>query len=187
MTFSIGKAAFVAFAFAFLAPALAVAQSDEDYTAEDVIAHFTKNLDLGTTRSLCIGTPSECGDVNEAAAAEPAEDAAPFDLRVNFRLNSSELTPEAKAKLDAFAQAMMDRRLRRAYFNIEGHTDARGGDAFNQTLSERRAAAVVDYLALKGVDASRLIARGYGESRPLADDPFADINRRVEASIARLD
>ena len=51
-----------------------------------------------------------------------------------------------------------------------GHTDAVGSDQDNQLLSERRAKAVYDYLILRGVDAERLTYRGYGESRPVADN-----------------
>jgi outer membrane protein OmpA-like peptidoglycan-associated protein len=67
-------------------------------------------------------------------------------------------------------------------FRIEGHTDSRGGDALNQALSERRAEAVVSYLAeAHAVSTSRLEVVGYGETRPLVpDDPEAAANRRVE-------
>ena len=70
---------------------------------------------------------------------------------------------------------------------VEGHTDARGTDAYNQKLSERRANAVREVLVNQyGVDASRVNAVGYGESRPVADnasDTGRAINRRVEAEV----
>ena len=77
---------------------------------------------------------------------------------------------------------------------IEGHTDAIADDAYNQRLSERRAAAVKDWLAEHGVSAQRMQTYGYGESRPRAantkpdgsDDPQGrQQNRRVEISITK--
>ncbi|MFO7784729.1 MAG: OmpA family protein [Desulfatiglandales bacterium] len=66
---------------------------------------------------------------------------------------------------------------------IQGHTDSRGSDAYNQTLSEKRAQAVLDYMVNAGIDAGRLKATGYGESRPAApndsDENMAK-NRRVQ-------
>ncbi len=66
---------------------------------------------------------------------------------------------------------------------IEGHTDSIGKAAYNQKLSERRAKSVYDYLAKKGVPASRLKTVGYGKSRPVADNSTKEgraKNRRVE-------
>ena len=70
---------------------------------------------------------------------------------------------------------------------VEGHTDSKGSDAYNQKLSERRASAVRDVLVNQyGVEASRVNAAGYGESRPVADnatDAGRAVNRRVEAEV----
>jgi outer membrane protein OmpA-like peptidoglycan-associated protein len=66
---------------------------------------------------------------------------------------------------------------------VQGHTDNVGGDAYNQTLSEARARAVMDWLVKHGVAAGRLTAKGYGKSRPVADndsDEGRAKNRRVE-------
>lgn len=65
---------------------------------------------------------------------------------------------------------------------IEGHTDNQGDDASNMTLSQERANAVMEYLASKGVDRSRMTAIGYGETKPQADNSTAEgraLNRRV--------
>lgn len=69
---------------------------------------------------------------------------------------------------------------------IEGHTDSRGGAAFNLELSQRRSQSVVDYLTSKGIEAGRLSAKGFGLTRPIADNATAlgrAKNRRVECSI----
>lgn len=75
--------------------------------------------------------------------------------------------------------------------SIEGHTSAKGAEAYNQTLSEKRAASVKDYLVNKGISEDRLTAVGYGETRPKvkevdpeqADSPAAISNMRVEFNI----
>ena len=61
----------------------------------------------------------------------------------------------------------------------------KGTDTYNMTLSERRAAAVVRYLADKGINVSKLESRGFGKSKPRASDPFDAANRRVETRFGR--
>ena len=73
-----------------------------------------------------------------------------------------------------------------ARIEVSGHTDSDGSDASNQTLSEARARAVVDYMTAAGVEAERLTAVGYGESRPVADNGTAEgkaKNRRIELRV----
>lgn len=70
---------------------------------------------------------------------------------------------------------------------VTGHTDSRGSEAYNQQLSERRAAAVRDYMVNNGVDASLLTAVGRGENEPVADNNTADgrqQNRRVDIDVS---
>lgn len=67
--------------------------------------------------------------------------------------------------------------------SIEGHTDNVGGATYNQTLSEKRAGAVLSFLTDSGITASRLHAAGYGQQKPSADNATKDgraKNRRVE-------
>jgi outer membrane protein OmpA-like peptidoglycan-associated protein len=67
-----------------------------------------------------------------------------------------------------------------------GHTDSTGSDAYNEDLSKRRADAVADYLALRGVSRARIATIGYGERYPVADnatDEGRARNRRVEIKI----
>ncbi len=66
---------------------------------------------------------------------------------------------------------------------MEGHSSSEGGDEHNQTLSEQRAQAVLDYLAGKGVSRERLSSRGFGSSRPLESNTTEagrEDNRRVD-------
>ena len=71
--------------------------------------------------------------------------------------------------------------------SVEGHTDNIGTQQYNMVLSERRAQAVVDYLVKNGISNGRLVAKGYGKSRPIVsnDDEIdgRELNRRVQFKI----
>ena len=103
---------------------------------------------------------------------------------VNFGFDSSDLTSAAKANLDKLTQVLknnMDTNI-----NIYGHTDSKGTDAYNLSLSERRAAAVKNYLVSQGVSAGRMFTMGVGEKEPVASndtDAGRAENRRVEFAI----
>ncbi|HST44621.1 MAG TPA: OmpA family protein, partial [Luteimonas sp.] len=100
---------------------------------------------------------------------------------INFDFDSDVIRAESRPTLDKVAAILADRS--EWSFAVEGHTDNIGGQAFNQQLSERRAAAVVAYLQQKGTDATRLTSSGHGFSRPIApNDSEAERaqNRRVE-------
>ncbi len=154
------------------------AQAQPSYSAGDILNHFAPAPALGATRGLCIGTESEC-----SAGTPKTKQTASFDLLVNFDLNSDSLTPAARANLAEFAKALKDPRLSRASFVVEGHTDGKGGDGYNQSLSERRAKAVVIFLREQGVDTSKLDARGLGKAKPRVSDPLDPVNRRVETRL----
>lgn len=103
-----------------------------------------------------------------------------------FDFDSAELRADAERTLEevaAVVAAYAPRPVR-----AEGHTDAIASDAYNQGLSERRAAAVARWLAAHGVAAHRMQSAGFGETRPLADNSTAagrQQNRRVELVIAK--
>jgi OOP family OmpA-OmpF porin len=100
---------------------------------------------------------------------------------IHFEFDKATLKPEALAILDQAAALL--KKHERVVVEVAGHTDSKGSEEYNQGLSERRATAVKDYLNSRGVKASRLTSRGYGESRPVAsndtDEGRAE-NRRVE-------
>lgn len=103
---------------------------------------------------------------------------------VNFDTGSSVLLPAAFHELDQLSAWLMENA--NAYLEIEGHTDDIGEESANQVLSALRAKAVYDYLIEKGVCEKRLTWRGYGESRPVADNKSTlgrSLNRRVECSL----
>lgn len=100
---------------------------------------------------------------------------------VNFRTGSAELTEESYTKLDEVYE-QLDKYSDRKY-EIAGHTDNTATDRINIKLSLDRANAVREYLVNRGVDGKRLVAKGYGSSRPKADNKTAAgraINRRIE-------
>lgn len=119
----------------------------------------------------------------EAAGAPPPPPPS-IDLNVEFEYDSATLTTAARQQLDALAGALRSEALRASRFDIAGHTDGRGAAAYNQTLSERRALSVRDYLMRQhGIDAAHLTASGWGFTRlKNATDPFAAENRRVQIS-----
>jgi outer membrane protein OmpA-like peptidoglycan-associated protein len=120
-----------------------------------------------------------------ATAAASAPGARPrADLLIGFDLNSAELSAEGRRSAEVFARSLLRPELAGTRFVVEGHTDLRGGRAVNRSLSQRRARAVVDYLAAQGVDRGRFVARGDGPDRPRPGHAATDpANRRVEAEL----
>ena len=126
-----------------------------------------------------------------APAPPPAEEPAPAPqaqrivLRgVQFDLDTADIRPDAGVILDEAANQLSQVPTTRV--RVEGHTDSSGADTYNQSLSERRAGSVRDYLVSKGVSDSRLTTAGFGESQPVADNATAEgraLNRRVELKV----
>lgn len=107
-----------------------------------------------------------------------------FGSDILFDVNSYELKPETKRQLTEFAQTL--NKYEDTDIRIEGHADATGSDATNQTLSERRAKAVASFLESQGVKPSRVEERGYGEAQPVADNTTEagrSKNRRVDVAV----
>lgn len=153
------------------------ASAEPLHSTEDIVEYFSKAADLGATRGICVGTEEEC------AAKSGTSAPAGLDMLINFDLNSSELTPEARTKLEEFAKALKDSRLNSHSFVVEGHTDASGSEDYNIGLSERRAHSVSAFLLASGIEPSRISAAGRGEGNPRVADPFDPTNRRVEMRI----
>ena len=105
--------------------------------------------------------------------------------RVHFQFDSATLRPESTPVIDQVAATLLGHpEIGRV--EVQGHTDATGGAAYNLDLSQRRAEAVVAALVARGVAPERLVARGYGFTRPIADDATEEgraRNRRVEFQV----
>jgi len=172
-------------------------------TPQDIIDHFTAGqADAAGTaqRTRSIVTPGAKGqdrgvfigaagfgddaDADDAASAPPPDPGA-YDLLVEFDLDSAALRAEARRHLDAFIEALQNPALSGHRFLVEGHTDASGPADYNLELSRRRAVAVVEYLVERGIEAERLLARGFGETRPRTSDPGDRANRRVETRLSQ--
>ena len=100
---------------------------------------------------------------------------------IQFETGKSDIKQESHAVLDEIAQKIQDSSNLK--LEIQGHTDNKGSEAFNNTLSEKRAKAVMDYLLRKGVSPAQLTYKGYGPSMPIvSNDTVAgrSENRRVE-------
>lgn len=103
---------------------------------------------------------------------------------IRFQRASAEIDAQSFPTLDQVARAALT--CPTAHIDIEGHTDAEGTPERNQALSVRRAQSIVSYLTRAGVDASKLTAVGYGESKPIAPNDTAENrakNRRIEFSV----
>jgi len=99
----------------------------------------------------------------------------------SFKLGSAELPDTLKKQLEVFAEVLKTKKGTGKVVRIEGHADASGAAATNQTLSQKRAEAVKDYLVELGADPTMLNPVGEGATKPKnTKDPFAAENRRVE-------
>ena len=123
---------------------------------------------------------------------EVTADAAALDSAINqdghvavygihFDTGKADILPDSQSTLNEIVKLMQqDAALR---LRIEGHTDNQGNASANQTLSEKRAQSVVAWLTAHGVPAARLTAKGFGQTKPVADNSTEDgraKNRRVE-------
>ena len=103
------------------------------------------------------------------------------DDSMKFKVNHYELSPEAQARLDAFAEKLKADN-KNVYVEVQGHTDATGAKDYNYKLGEERAEAVRRYLNQKGVALNRINTISYGPDAPVADNHTKDgrqQNRRV--------
>jgi len=145
----------------------------------------SKQLKPTETTTYTLTAVGEGGTQTEAVSVEIT--AAPvIEARVNlqgvtFGSGNATLTANAKKILDGVAEQLLANP--KVKIEIQGHTDNVGSPKSNQDLSERRAKAVVAYLATKGVKMTRMRAVGYGQDVPIADNSTADgkeLNRRIE-------
>ena len=132
--------------------------------------------------------PNEPGSTTEeplgcpkAALAVITDCEVKITQQIHFEYNKDKIRPESFPILDAVVEVLNknpDVRL-----EVQGHTDNRGGAAYNKNLSNRRAASVMKYLSAHGVTPARLTSRGYGFDRPIVDNSTEQnraLNRRVQ-------
>ena len=110
------------------------------------------------------------------------KDKPKIDLEINFDYNSANISAKSMPSVQALGRALSNPDLKGSTFVVAGHTDAAGGDSYNQDLSERRADSIKRYLVDKfGIAGTDLVTVGYGKTK-LKDpaNPLADVNRRVQ-------
>ena len=113
--------------------------------------------------------PKPAAAVGAAAAGpKPAGEKITVAADALFDFNKATLRTEGKAKLDELVGKA--KAIKLEVILVVGHTDRIGGDAYNQKLSEKRAAAVKEYLVAKGIEANRVYTEGKGEKQPVTGD-----------------
>ena len=120
--------------------------------------------------AACANNPAENAQANAAGMATPGSQqdfVVNVGDRVFFETDSSDLTPQARATLDKQAQWLTN-YTQYSQFTVEGHADERGTREYNIALGARRAQAVREYLASRGIAANRMHTISYGKERPVA-------------------
>jgi outer membrane protein OmpA-like peptidoglycan-associated protein len=139
----------------------------QEATTEDIVKALTPTKKLRGPRGLKI---------------EGEERPPSINLYIPFEYDSDKLKTEAQLTLKRLGTALKDERLSGYRFQVEGHTDARGSLEYNQTLSERRAKAVRDYIVFHyDIAPDRIETMGFGKTKLLDPlKPEDGVNRRVQ-------
>jgi outer membrane protein OmpA-like peptidoglycan-associated protein len=149
-------------------------QTQTDPAAAAAEGKFVQSLRNRPTRSLSVTEREEIATI--------VKDKPKIDLEINFDYNSAEISTRSLPSVQALGRALANPDLKGSTFIVAGHTDAAGGDTYNQDLSERRADSIKRYLIDKfGIVGTDLVTVGYGKTK-LKDpaNPLADVNRRVQ-------
>jgi outer membrane protein OmpA-like peptidoglycan-associated protein len=177
--------------------------ADDNVTEEQILKALTPEKKPPLTRGLSVGAKADPAasaaegkfvqtirgrSTRSLSSAEREEiativkDKPKIDLEINFDYNSAEISAKSLPSVQALGRALSNADLKGSTFVVAGHTDAAGGEAYNQDLSERRADSIKRYLVDKyGISGGDLVTVGYGKSK-LKDpsQPLAEVNRRVQ-------
>jgi outer membrane protein OmpA-like peptidoglycan-associated protein len=147
-------------------------QIDPSVKAKEI--SFVQTLRNRKTRSLSTGERQE---IAEIASTKPN-----IDLDIQFDYNSADISASSLPSVQSLGKALSNANLKGSTFIVAGHTDAIGGEAYNQGLSERRADSIKRYLTEKfGIAGTDLVTVGYGKDKPKDPNaPMDPINRRVQ-------
>jgi outer membrane protein OmpA-like peptidoglycan-associated protein len=147
-------------------------QADPAVQAKE--SNFVETLRNRKTRSLSLGEREE---IAEIASTKPN-----IDLEIRFDYNSADISKGSTQAVQELGKALSNASLRGSTFVVAGHTDAVGGEAYNQDLSERRADTIKKYLVDKyGIAGANLVTVGYGKDKPKdSNAPMDPANRRVQ-------
>jgi outer membrane protein OmpA-like peptidoglycan-associated protein len=153
---------------------LSIGAPAEQPAANPAETRFVSSIRGRTTRSLSKSEREEIAAI--------AQDKPKIDLEINFDYNSADISAKSLSSVQALGRALSNAELKGSTFVVAGHTDASGGEEYNQNLSERRAESIKKYLVDKyGINGTDLVTVGYGKSK-LKDpaQPMAEANRRVQ-------
>jgi outer membrane protein OmpA-like peptidoglycan-associated protein len=147
-------------------------QADPAVSAEE--GRFVQQIRGRPTRSLSSTEREEIATI--------VKDKPKIDLEINFDYNSADISAKSMPSVQALGRALTNPDLKGSTFVVAGHTDAAGGEAYNQDLSERRADSIKKYLVDKySIAAGDLVTVGYGKSKLKdPDNPLSEVNRRVQ-------
>jgi outer membrane protein OmpA-like peptidoglycan-associated protein len=179
------------------------ARAADDVTEDQIVKALTPQKKAPLTRGLSIGpqadqapNPAETklldsvrgratrslSNTEREEIAAAAKDKPNIDLTITFDYNSADISAKSLPEVQKLGRALTSDNLKGSTFLLAGHTDAAGGDAYNQELSERRADSIKRYLMDNyHIAAADLVTVGYGKSK-LKDpsQPMAEVNRRVQ-------
>ena len=153
---------------------LTIGPQTSDPAPNPAEAKFVDSVRGRTTRSLSKAEREEIASI--------AKDKPNIDLTITFDYNSADISAKSLAEVQKLGRALTNPNLKGSTFLLAGHTDAAGGDSYNQQLSERRADSIKRYLVDNySIAASDLVTVGYGKSK-LKDPshPLDEANRRVQ-------
>lgn len=142
---------------------------------------------ISVSDNLDLSAVAEYKEINRDLYLVPLEVGSTIRLNnIFFDFGKATLRPESYPELDRLAGLMTQNG--KMIIELSGHTDNVGADDANLKLSDDRARSVTEYLVKLGIDASRIIAKGYGETKPVASNDTEEgrqQNRRVEFTILK--
>jgi len=152
--------------------------------------YFTKSIAIANYDKLNKDTL-----LNDNNCLQPFEVNKPIVIKnILYDYNKADLRPESKTVLDELVKVLNDNP--KIKIELSSHTDSIGSDAYNINLSQARAQSCVDYIIANGIDKTRITARGYGKSRPVAPNSMPDgtdnpdgrqLNRRTEFTVLKTE
>lgn len=157
-----------------LTRSLSMGAPQADPVASEAEGKFMQSLRNRRTRSLSMDEREQLATI---VKSKPK-----IDLEINFDYNSDRISAKSLPSVQALGRALANPELKGSTFILAGHTDAAGGDGYNQDLSERRADSIKHYLVEKsGIAAADLVTVGYGKTKLKdPDHPLSEVNRRVQ-------
>jgi len=133
------------------------------------------------SKDMCPNTLKSISVDAQGCPIREEQDLGKLQRQINFEVGSDKIAKSSFPVLDNLAALLL--KIPDVHIEVQGHTDSDGKPEYNLDLSQRRAESVVKYLITKGIAAERLVAKGYGITKPIADNRTLSgkrLNRRVE-------